>query len=111
LLKHYNKKAKYTPEQKKAAVDYYLEHGRNISRTVKVLGYPYRDELAKWIDELAPGKRKARIKHGTMVEFSQEQKKDAVIELCTRDETEAAVADKIGASRGTLYKWKKELLG
>jgi putative transposase len=32
LHKHYNKKAKYTPEQKKAAVDYYLEHGRNISR-------------------------------------------------------------------------------
>jgi putative transposase len=110
LHKQFKKKAKYTPEQKKAAVDYYLEHGRNISRTVKILGYPHRDELAKWIDELAPGKRKARIKHGSMVQLSQEQKKDAVIELCTRDETAAAVADKVGVSRGTLYKWKKELL-
>jgi putative transposase len=37
LHKQYNKKAKYTPEQKKTAVDYYLEHGRNISRTVFVV--------------------------------------------------------------------------
>jgi len=111
LHKHYNKKAKYTPEQKKAAVDYYLEHGRNISRTVKILGYPHRDELAKWIDELAPGKRKSRIKHRAMVQFSQEQKKDAVIELCARDGSAASVAGRIGTSRGVLYKWKNELLG
>jgi len=111
LHKHYNKKAKYTPEQKKAAVDYYLEHGRNISRTVEMLGYPHRDELAKWIDELVPGKRKARIKHRAMVQFSQEQKKDAVIELCAREGSAAAVASRIGTSRGVLYKWKNELLG
>jgi len=95
----------------KAAVDYYLEHGRNITRTVKALEYLSRDELANWLDELAPGKRKARIKHRAMVQFSQEQKKDAVIELCAREGTAAVVADRVGTSRGVLYKWKKELLG
>lgn len=30
---------KYSYRQKKAAVEHYLEHGRNFSRTVRVLGY------------------------------------------------------------------------
>jgi putative transposase len=111
LHKKFIKRQKYTSEQMKAAVDYYLEHGRNISRTVRKLGYPSRDELAEWIDELAPGTRKARIKRGTMVQFSKEQKKEAVIELCTREGSAAVVAEKIGISRGGLYKWKKQLLG
>lgn len=59
----------------KAAVDYYLAHGRNISCTVRILGYPSREVLTDWIDELAPRTRKARIKHGTMVQFFEEQKK------------------------------------
>jgi hypothetical protein len=36
LHKQYIKRPKYTTEQMKAAVDYYLEHGHNISRTVRV---------------------------------------------------------------------------
>jgi len=111
LHKQYIKHPAYTYEQMKAAVDYYLEHGRNITRTVRALGYPSRDKLAEWIEELAPGKRKTRIKRGTMVQFSNEQKKDAVIDLCLREGSAAAVADKIGASRGVLYKWKNELFG
>ena len=43
LHKQYIKCPKYTPEQIKAAVDYYLEHGRNITRSVRALGYPSRD--------------------------------------------------------------------
>jgi putative transposase len=46
-----------------------------------------------------------------MVKFSQEQKKDAVIELCTRKGSAANVADRLGTCRYSLYKWKKELLG
>lgn len=111
LHEQYIKRPKYTYEQMKVAVDYYLEHGRNISRTVSKLGYPSRDELAEWVEELAPGKRKVRIKRGTMIQFSQEQKSNAVIELCTREGSAAAVAGRIGTSRGVLYKWKKELLG
>ena len=46
-----------------------------------------------------------------VVQFPQEQKKDAVIELCARDGSAAVVADKFCASRISLYKWKKQLLG
>ena len=32
--------ARYTAEQKRAAVDHYLTHGRRVSRTIRRLGYP-----------------------------------------------------------------------
>ncbi|MGI6519035.1 MAG: hypothetical protein ACOX4C_09700 [Bacillota bacterium] len=32
--------SKYSLEEKTTAVEYYLEHGRNLSRTVRTLGYP-----------------------------------------------------------------------
>ena len=51
---------RYTDEQKRAAVDHYLEYGRRLSRTMRALGYPKSHELlTAWIDELAPGRRKA----------------------------------------------------
>jgi putative transposase len=111
LHEGYIKHPTYTSAQMRAAVNYYLEHGHNISRTVRAVGYPTRETLAEWIDELAPGERKVRIRRGAVVQFSQEQKKDAVIELCAREGSAAAVADKLGVSRISLYKWKKELLG
>lgn len=110
LHERYIKRPRYTSVQMNAAVNYYLEHGRNISRTVRAVGYPTREILAEWIDELTPGKRKVRIRSGAMVQFSQEQKKYAVIELCVREGSAAVVADRLGASRVNLYKWKKKLL-
>ena len=45
-----------------------------------------------------------------MVKFSQEQKKEAVISLCTNEASAATLAEKRGIRRETLYKWKKQLL-
>ena len=106
-----NKKSKFTEHQTKIAVSYYLEHGRNITRTVRAVGYPSRETLRGWIDELAPGERKARMKRSGVVQFSQDQQKEAVIELCVREGSAAVVADKLSVSRISLYKWKKQLLG
>jgi Transposase. len=108
LHQQFIKNPEYNSDQMKIAVNYYLEHGRNITRTVRAVGYPTRETLRGWIDELAPGERKARMKRGAMVQFSQEQKKDAVIELCSREGSAAAVAERLGASRYSLYKWKKD---
>jgi ABC-type uncharacterized transport system involved in gliding motility auxiliary subunit len=44
-------KPKYSDEQKKAAVDHYLSHGRCLAATVKALGYPVDVTLAAWLDE------------------------------------------------------------
>lgn len=107
----YNKKPLYTSAQMKLAVNYYLEHGRNITRTVRAIGYPSREVLLGWIDELAPGIRKVNIKRGIMVQFSHEQKQAAVIELCAREGSAGSVARRLGTSRFSLYKWEKKLLG
>jgi transposase-like protein len=41
----------------------------------------------------------------------REVKQAAVIELCTREKSAHAVAQKVGVSRPTLYNWKNKLLG
>lgn len=61
LWKRYSRSPKYSFEQKKAAVEHYLEQGRNLSRTVRAPGYPSREMLRSWCDELAPGTRKKRV--------------------------------------------------
>ena len=38
-------------QQRKQAVHFYLTHGKNISYTVRTLGYPCRSLLSDWICE------------------------------------------------------------
>jgi putative transposase len=53
VWEQYSRRPMFSLEQKKVAVEYYLEHGRNLSRTVKALGYPSsRETLKLWCDEL-----------------------------------------------------------
>ena len=52
---HGERYRRYSDEQKQAVVDRYLEYGRRLSRTMRMLGYPKSTELLMaWIDELAP---------------------------------------------------------
>ena len=70
---------RYTDGQKRAAVDHYLEYGRRLSRTMRMLGYPKSKELLMaWIDELAPGRR--RLRHGPVPE---ELKRKAVVAVAS----------------------------
>ena len=70
---------RYSEEQKRTAVDHYLECGRRLSRTMRMLGYPKSKELLMaWIDELAPGQRKLR--HGPVPE---ELKREAVVAVAS----------------------------
>ena len=103
---------RYSAEQKKAAVDYYLSHDRCAAATMRALGYPSRAVLAAWIEELHPDIEKRVI--GTVtggVPKSHEVRREAVIDLCAREESARVVAQKTGVSRPTLYMWKNQLLG
>ena len=60
---HYSR---YTDGQRRAAVEHYLTHGRRLSRTIRQMGYPSREVLAAWIDELAPGER--AVKRGPVAD-------------------------------------------
>lgn len=106
----YNRKNKYSPEQKQLAVSYYLEHGKSVSRTVRKLGYPSRPVLEKWISELIPDKKRHCRSGGAVVKYTREQKEHAVISLCSRCKPAKEVAAEIGTTRENLYKWKRQLL-
>jgi transposase-like protein len=47
-------RSKYLVQQKQAAVEHYLNHGRFFIETIKALGYPCRYTLAAWLDEFHP---------------------------------------------------------
>ena len=105
----FSRQPKYSLEQKKAAVQHYLEHGRNFSRTIKALGYPSRPVLREWVRELVPDYQKKRV-GGSRRKYTQEEKKEAVIDLCARTGAAKDIAKKHGISRETLYNWKNELI-
>jgi putative transposase len=102
---------KYSIEQMQVAVQHYLDHDRCIASTIKALGYPCRDLLPAWIDELHPGVVKRLVGRSPNVQHSQELKNAAVIELCTRTTSAQAIAQSLAVCRPTLYKWKNQLLG
>ena len=104
-------RSKYSDEQKKVAVDHYLNSDRCLAGTLKTLGYPCRDTLAAWIDELHPEARIHVVGKAGGVQHSPELKQAAVIELCTRQVSAQGVAHKLAVSRPTLYQWKNQLLG
>lgn len=105
------RKSKYSEEQKKTAVDYYLEHGKSISRTIRAVGYPCHAKLCAWIDEIAPEQRKRFDPKPKKDATPIEKKMEAVIELETRNGTAKEVADKHGVSRITPYLWRRNMLG
>ena len=111
LHKSYSSTSKYSDEQRKAAVQYYVEHGRSKSRTVKALGYPTRQQLTEWIKQDLPDEVRPCTKGQSLVHLTKEQKEQVAIELCTRDGSAQEIADKYNVSRYSVYNWAWDLLG
>lgn len=103
---------KFTLEMRRAAVDYYLAHGRSLARTMRRMGYPAGSEyLCDWIDELAPGQRKYRGPNPKADPIPLEEKAQAVAELESRSGTAADVAARHGVPRTAPYVWRREMMG
>ena len=91
---------RYTDEQKRAAVDHYLGHGRRLKRTMRALGYPKSHELlTAWIDELAPGRR--RLRHGPVPE---ELKRKAVVAVASGRLKSREAAAELGVEASVVGK-------
>lgn len=97
--------ARYTAEQKRAAVDHYLTHGRRASRTIRRLGYPSKEVLAAWIDELAPGER--RVRRGPIPDGL---KREAVLKVTSGGMTSRQAAAGLGVDSSVVRNWKRQLL-
>jgi len=104
----YIRAPKFTEKQKQEAVRHYLDHGLSYAKTSRALGYPNRETLRQWCRELAPNR--CRKRRGGL-QYTEEQKREAVAALCTREGSGQEVALVYGVSRPVLYQWKKKLLG
>ena len=75
-----------------------------------MLGYPCRTLLKQWICEEYPNEFPPCSQGVSLIRLTEEQKEQAVMDLCTREGTAHAVADKYGVDRCSLYNWKNQLL-
>ncbi|AOF82671.1 transposase family protein [Methyloversatilis sp. RAC08] len=105
----YVRPPRYSQAHKERAVEHYLEHGGCIAATIKALGYPSRSLLSAWLQEMHPHSRTRAV--GRSPALTPEAKQSVVIALCMRPASAQAVADDLGVSRGSLYKWANQLLG
>jgi transposase InsO family protein/transposase-like protein len=101
---------KYSDEQRRTAVEYYLEHGKNVSRTCHILGYPSRTLLTQWIMEDLPQEQHNCRKGSPLVKCSHKEKEAAVLEMCCSPSSVQSIADELGVSRAALYDWKSRFL-
>jgi transposase-like protein len=104
------RQSRYTDSQKARAVRHYFETGQCLAHTKRSLGYPNLDLLRSWVDAAAGHKTGPKPTTGRAVPFSHTEKQQAVIQLGSRDGSAAAVAERIGVSRCTLYNWRDQLL-
>lgn len=82
--KNYPKKKKekrirrvYSEEEIQKAVDYYLENGCNVRRTVRELGYGSHTGLLRWLRERVPEKVSKYEDYPTKRRFSNEIREKA----------------------------------
>ena len=100
------RRRRYSDEQKRIAVEHYLEYGRRPGRTMRMLGYPRSKELLMaWIDELAPGQRKMR--HGPVPE---ELKRKAVVAVASGRLKSHEAAAELGVQAAVVRNWKRQML-
>lgn len=74
LKSGYNRGQKYSLEQKCYALQYYEDHDRCDSQTVRALGYPSPFIFRKWLDEAYPNRNRGCAPEGAMVQYPQEIK-------------------------------------
>ena len=101
---------KYTLDERKHAVTYFLIHGKSIRRTCRELGYPSRTLLREWILEDVPAEKQYCKKKSSLVKYTREQKRNLIIKMCTTASSVQEIAANAGVARESLYKWKNQLL-
>lgn len=111
LHKRHKRKSKFSKEEREFAVNHYLEHGKLITKTIRAIGYPNRYTLSQWLKEDIEGYMSRPIAKSSKEEYTDSEKKEAVIDLMVRDKSAKKIADDYGITPVTLYHWKDTLLG
>ena len=102
---------KYSTEEKQQAIDLYFKNGCNMKKTVRELGYGSATGILRWLRETVPDKVSKPVQRKWKVDYPEEIKQAAVIDLCESNSSTADIAEKYGISRATLYEWKVQYIG
>lgn len=86
---------KYTAEQIQVAVQHYFDLDQCIASTLRALGYPCRDLLTRWIDELHSRQRRLMVAVHRI--FSTHRKSKVLLSLICA--TSWAIGDKTGTNK------------
>ena len=105
---HKLRRSKYSEEDRKKAIEFYLTHGRNIAFTIRELGYPCKQILRRWVSEDVKDHISSPLKGKHFVKYSQEKKKEAAMDVALGYDTVSKIAKDKNVSRASLYKWNKE---
>lgn len=100
---------KYSEEQIQRAFELCIENDMNITFTIRMLGYPCKSILSKWLDDRIPDRKQSILKESSL-HNSYNDKIHATVELACREGPAESVAKEAGVSRCFLYKWKKQLI-
>lgn len=98
----------FSYEQRIKAVKLYLKY-KSWAAVIHELGYTNRDYLKRWLIERDPQFKYTCRKSSSLVQFTEEDKKQAFIDLCIRNTSASYVAEQYHTSRTSLYNWKNEL--
>lgn len=104
------RKPKYNAAERRVAIEHYFRTGKCIARTVRELGYPSQQWLRAWVNGDLPGATTNLSNLAPVPARVDAERKRAVIELCTRQDSAAVIAEKFGVSRQALYKWRNKLI-
>lgn len=100
------RKSRYSKDQRKKAVNFYLTHGKNIAYTVRKLGYPSKSILSNWICEDVKNHQSGILKGKNIVQYTLEEK-NAALETALRNESMNKISKKTKVSAASLYSRKK----
>ena len=82
-----------------------------MKKTVRELGYGSATGILRWLRETVPDKVSKPVQRNWKVDYPEEIKQAAVIDLCESNSSTADIAEKYGISRATLYEWKVHYIG
>lgn len=77
----------YTPEEKQHAIDLYFKNGCNLKKTVRELGYGSQTGVLRWLRDTVPDKVSKLVPREWRVDYSEETKQSAVLELGSNELT------------------------
>ncbi len=103
--------SKYSSEQRKTAIEYYLAHGRSITKTIQALGYPGKSQLCEWLKEDVSEKERRRHckRSGSSLRCTWEEKEEAVLAYCAGKQTPKQLAEQYSVTPYAIYRWRDQI--